>query len=98
MLLRSVQYAANLPTSEQSTEMAPGKDGRDDVSSEYPEVFRQAVEALTAGGSRRALKEENGGLGTLTSLAVGTIARFGRTSTQSVTVPSDRAGPDDRQS
>ena len=46
--LRCWQPAANRLAPEEDTEMATARDGWDDVSREYPEVFHQAAEALEA--------------------------------------------------
>ena len=76
-VLGGSQYAASRSTIEQNTEIATAKDGWDDVSREYPEVLRQAAEAVTDGGRRRRWKEETGWLRALISPAVGTISRLG---------------------
>ena len=73
------QDATNRAMSEQTAGMATEKHGRDDVSSEYPDGFLQAVEIPTAGGGQRWLKEEVGWLRAPTPPPPSrTIPRFGR--------------------
>ena len=73
------QDATNRAMSEQTAGMATEKHGRDDVSSEYPDGFLQAVKIPTAGGGQRWLKEEVGWLRAPTPPPPSrTIPRLGR--------------------